>query len=152
MPKKQIIQLSAVSFLLLAFFLGWYYWRHPLGAKAIINGHTIKLELAVTSHEKEIGLGYRDSLPQDTGMLFVYGHKEIFPYWMRGMRFPLDIVWIADNTVVDIDVNVLVEQTDDVNKLTVYHPSVAVDKVLELNAGKAAELNIKAGDTVEFKQ
>ena len=41
---------------------GWYYLRHPIGEKSVINGHTIKLELAVTEAEKEKGLGHRDAL------------------------------------------------------------------------------------------
>ena len=58
--------------IVLAIMTAWYYTRHPLGKKAVINGHTIRLELAITSAEKERGLGYRDTLATDSGMLFVY--------------------------------------------------------------------------------
>ena len=117
--------------------------------KAIIRNQTIILELAVTPKEKERGLGYRDRLEQNHGMLFIYDHKERYSFWMKGMRFPLDMIWIDGSTVVDISPNVPLA-TDD--KPNIRQSAVPVDKVLELNAGSARELGITVGDQITFSQ
>ncbi len=127
----------------------WYYIRQPLGKKAIINGHTIRLEVAVTSAEKEKGLGDRDSLASDSGMLFVYPHKDRYGFWMKGMRFPLDFIWIDGTTVVDLSEQVPAPSTDTKQPVSLA-PKVPVDKVLEVNAGTISRLGVKVGDMVKF--
>lgn len=127
----------------------WYYTRHPIGEKAIINGHTIRLELAVTESEKEKGLGYRDSLATDSGMLFVYTHPERYGFWMKGMRFPLDFIWINGTNVVDVSERIPQPVSDNVQPVSLA-PHVPADKVLEVNAGVIEALGIRAGDTVLF--
>ena len=130
---------------LVSFFLAtcYYYIRHPIGEKAIINGHTIRLELAVTEAEKEKGLGERDTLASDSGMLFVYDHPERYGFWMKGMRFPLDFIWINGNTVADLTQNVS-------TGAPAFAPLVPADKVLEVNTGVIDQLSIKIGDLVHF--
>lgn len=139
--------LVIISSLLLVVFLVWYYIKNPLQPRVSINGHVIPVELALTNEEKERGLGYRDSLDPDSGMLFVYSHAEQYGFWMKGMRFPIDIIWIADNIVVDISHNVEVATT---SALPHYSPKVPVNKVLEVNAGKAQEWGIDIGDLVQI--
>lgn len=141
---KKIIVVSLIFLLL---FVLYFYVRHPLGAKAIINGHTINIELAVTNAEKEKGLGYRDSLPVNTGMLFVYDHPDRYGFWMKGMRFSLDFIWIDGNTVVDLSENIPFPGNDTVQPVSLT-PLVPIDKVLEINAGMIDSLNIHVGDTV----
>lgn len=129
--------------LALMVFTVYFYFRHPLSAKAVIHGYTIYLELAVTNTEKERGLGYRDSLPAERGMLFVYQNKDRYGFWMKGMRFPLDFIWITDDKVVDLSQNVGINAPP-------FSPRVPVDKVLEVNAGVIQSLGIHVGDTVQF--
>lgn len=127
----------------------WYYIRHPIGEKAIINGRTIYLELAVTEAEKERGLGFRDSLPADHGMLFVFQTKNRYGFWMKDMKFPLDFVWIDGTKIVELSEHVLQPADDTVQPVSL-SPWVPVDKVLEVNAGMIESLGIKVGDTVRF--
>lgn len=130
------------------FFTFWFYLRHPFGTKIIINGHSFNTELAVTESEKERGLGYRDKLAPDSGMLFVYDHPDRYGFWMKGMHFPLDFIWINGNLVADITTNV---QTVAAGQpLPTYQPKVPVDKILELNAGIVAKYGIKTGDLVRI--
>ncbi len=137
--KKILVICASV----LVLFTLYYYVRHPIGTKAMINGHTIRLTLAVTQIEKERGLGYRDSLASDAGMLFVYDHPERYGFWMKGMRFPLDFIWINGNTVADLSQNVA-------TNTPAFAPRVPVDKVLEVNAGVVESLGIRIGDLVQF--
>lgn len=126
-----------------------FYIRHPLGKKAIINGHEIKLELAITEAEKEKGLGSRDSLAPDTGMLFVYQTKGNYGFWMKGMRFPLDFIWIDGNIIVDLSPNIPFPEKNTTQPISLTS-RVPADKVLEVNAGVIDRLGIKIGDLVQF--
>lgn len=139
---KKIIIISAIALIVLSVF---YYLRHPLGVKVDINNHVFSVDVAVTTPEKELGLGNRNTLEPNRGMLFVYDHKERFSYWMKNMRFPIDILWIEDNTIVYITKNISV---DTMLPLKIYSPKVPVNKVLELNAGICDQYSIRVGDTV----
>lgn len=135
--------------ILIAAFSFWFYSRHPLSGTVTINNTVFIVDLAVTSIEKEKGLGYRKTLPEKHGMLFVYDHKAIFPFWMKGMQFPLDFVWIYGNQVMDITRNV---QPPEGLDLHVVKPQIEVDKILELNAGDVDKYGIKVGDMVRFNK
>ncbi len=141
---KKIIIFFILSLLL---FTIYFYFRHPLGKYAITNGYTIRLEIAVTAAEKEKGLGDRDTLPADSGMLFVYPTKNQYGFWMKGMRFPLDFIWIDGATVVDLSENIPPPNGGRPAELA---PKFPVDKVLEVNAGLIRQLGISVGDTVRF--
>ena len=143
-------KLIAITIILVGIFSIWFYSRHPLQTTVAVRNSTFIVDIAITAKEKEIGLGYRESLPSDHGMLFVYDHKEIYSYWMRNMKFPIDIVWIDDRTIVDITKNVPVSGKP-VSELPIYHPIVPADKVLEINAGLSDRYGIFVGDKIIIK-
>lgn len=145
--KKLIVVFFVLS---VGAFSLWYYTRHPLVTTVTVRDATFTVDVAVTPNEKEVGLGFRKSLGDDRGMLFVYDHKERYPFWMRAMRFPIDIVWIDDRTIVDISKNVPVSDKP-VEQLPLYHPMVSVDKVLEINAGLSDAYGISIGDSVKIR-
>ncbi len=137
-----------VAVLFVALCLGVYYVNHPLSSKVKIRGTVFTVDVAATEQQKELGLGGRDSMPLDHGMLFPYDHKEQYEYWMKGMHFPLDFLWIDGKTVADMTPDI--PFPTDGQPLRVVRPNVPVDKVLELNAGTIARLGIQVGDPVEF--
>lgn len=114
-----------------------------------INNTTLNVIYARTEQEKTKGLGYRDSLEKDTGMLFVYPKPQIWTFWMQGMRFPLDFLWIEKNQVADITENVPPPSQTN-NQPVVVQPKVPVSLILEVNAGWIKEHNIKIGDKITF--
>ena len=116
-----------------------------------ISDKNILVELADTPEKKALGLGERDSLPKEEGMLFIYEQKTPSVFWMKGMRFPLDIIWIADGKVAQIDANVPHEPGVSDYNLKRYISNQPVDSVLEVNAGFAEEHNIQIGDTVTLR-
>ena len=144
MKRNPIIVVCGI---LLTFFLFWYYRAHPLGTQVEIRGRVFTVEVAVTEEEKQLGLGNRDSLVSDHAMLFVYQSPGQYSFWMKGMRFPIDIIWIKDQTIVDISKNVPVSTT---SALPSYAPKEPVNKILEINAGIVDRLGIEVGDTVRF--
>jgi hypothetical protein len=126
-----------------------YYQIHPLTPTITMNGTLFTIELAVTNKEIEKGLGGRTRLEPKHGMLFLRDHKERYSFWMGGMQFPLDFVWLDGNRVVDITKNVPVETDGNITQLK---PNVPVDKILELNAGEVDKAGIKIGDTALFNK
>ena len=144
MKKHPIIVACSI---VLVLFLFWYYRAHPLTPRLEIRGNKFFVELAVTPQEQQRGLGYRDSLPADAGMLFVYQNKDRYGFWMKGMRFPIDIIWIMDQTIVDISKNVPVATT---GALPTYTPKDPVNKVLEVQAGTADRFGVQIGDTIQI--
>lgn len=115
-----------------------------------INNTRINLEIAQTDVEKTKGLGFRDSLAQDTGMLFVYDQPLRYSFWMEGMRFALDFLWIENNKVEDLHENILPPiQTN--NSPSIITPKSPVRYILEVNAGFIKAHTIKIGDPVILK-
>jgi len=147
MKKIKKYVLWAIAFLTLAAIL--YYIKNPLTSTVSINNHTYVLEVAATNAEKEKGLGGRDTLPQNHGMVFPFDRSERFSFWMKGMRFPLDFLWIYGNEIIEITENVQVTTN---GKITVVQPKNPIDKVIELNAGEVEKSNIKVGDRVVFNK
>lgn len=116
-----------------------------------INGTTLNVEIADTSSKRQQGLGGRDSLSEDSGMLFVFEDESVRTFWMKGMKIPLDIIWIRNGKVVDITKNVQPASPgladDQIPLITV---SQSVDKVLEVNANFSDKRQISIGQSVQI--
>ena len=65
-----------------------------------VGGRALRVAVASTAVQSERGLGYRDSLPADEGMIFDLHNTVVPQFWMKGMRFALDLVWIDDTQKV----------------------------------------------------
>jgi len=139
---------ALIFILILIAGLFLYYKRNPLISKVRIGGDVVYVDVAVTEPQKQLGLGGREVLEADHGMLFVYDHKEQYEFWMRGMLIPLDFIWIDGSRVADIMENV--PQPNVGEQPRIVKPRAPVDKVLEVNAGTVKRLGITIGDTVEF--
>lgn len=117
-----------------------------------INDATLKIEVADTQAKRSLGLGGKQSLASDEGMLFIFDKPGRPPFWMKGLIFPLDFVWIMENKVVDILQNIQPPapgQTDE--SLSIYQSKEDMDRVLEVNSGTVQRLNIKVGDTIKIQ-
>ena len=115
----------------------------PIEARAIVGDQTILLEVAKTPEQQEIGLMFRTELPSDRGMLFPFGQTRMARFWMKNTLIPLDMVFLREGRVVAIEVNVPPCRKDPCPS---YGPSLWVDAVLELPAGRSAQLGLKVGD------
>ena len=108
--------------------------------------------VADTEEKRSKGLSIYNSLPHDRGMIFDFGKKDIYAtFWMKDMKFALDIIWINDEKIVKIDENVPTPpvNTPD-NKLTLYPSNIPIDYVLEVNSGLSDRYGFKIGDSVTF--
>lgn len=109
----------------------------------------IEVEVADTKEKRSKGLGFRQSLATTSGMFFIHESPQKYTYWMKGMEFPIDIIWISGDTISDIIPNIpppVKGQTDET--LERYSSTVDVDKVLETNAGFVISNNILKGDKI----
>lgn len=114
-----------------------------------VGQRDIRVEIAETFDAKTLGLSYRDSLPEDGGMLFIYSKPSAQMFWMHGMRFPLDIVFIRDRRVIQVASDVPSPSSPD-DAPAIVQSKEPADQVLEINAGKAKEWGIVEGSNVSF--
>ncbi|MBI2330166.1 DUF192 domain-containing protein [Candidatus Daviesbacteria bacterium] len=115
-----------------------------------INEAKFKVEIADTQAERSKGLGGRQSLASDEGMLFIFPEVSKYPFWMKGLKFPLDFIWIRGEIVVDITENAKPPKSGQPDsELPMYQSKVDIDKVLEIPAGSVQKYNIKAGDIIK---
>jgi uncharacterized protein len=102
------------------------------------------IEIADTPQEQQRGLMYRQDLAPDAGMLFDYGQEQRVAFWMQNTYIPLDMIFIAaDGTVKHVHANA---RPLDPTSIPSRFP---VRFVLEIPGGRAAEIGLKAGDTLE---
>lgn len=107
----------------------------------------IPVEVRRTAEEMELGLSYRKSLEANTGMAFVYSTPKQVMYWMKGMEFPLDFIWVANGIVVEITEEVAAPTADNPVPRTLV-PAQEIDMVVEVNSGFVRSHGIRVGDEV----
>jgi len=148
--KKSYYFIVIVSLLLvLLSFLkprsGSYQSKVTVGSKQLL------VDIAKSPGEREQGLSDRKNLCLDCGMLFVFDQEGFYPFWMRRMYFDIDILWIADDRVVDVTLGAKVSSKEEfAAPKTFYRSRVPIDKVLEVDAGWVEKNGIKAGDVVKY--
>ncbi len=107
--------------------------------------HVFRVELARTPAEQAKGLMFRTAMGADEGMIFPMEPPRDASFWMRNTVIPLDIIFVGpDRRILNI-----VADTVPYSEAPVRSQGVA-GAVLELNAGRAAQLGLAAGDTVEW--
>lgn len=115
----------------------------PIEARTTIGTQEILLEVARTPEQQAIGLMFRRSLAPGRGMLFPFGQARLARFWMKNTLIPLDMVFLREGRVVAIEANVPPCREDPCPS---YGPNLWVDAVLELPAGRSAQLGLKVGD------
>ncbi|MFA9262631.1 MAG: DUF192 domain-containing protein [Undibacterium sp.] len=100
------------------------------------------LDIAATSEARTLGLGERGSYPENHGMLFLFDRPDRYGFWMKGMRFPIDIIFLSRGRVISI------ERSFQPSDRRIVTPPEPVDQVLEVNAGEADHLS--PGDQVWY--
>jgi uncharacterized protein len=125
---------------------GWFIYRATTNrsSKIRINSTAFSAEIVDTPVAREKGLSNRDKLGQNKAMVFVFERSENQCFWMRDMKFSIDIVWLDSNKKVSaIERNVSPAS---------YPQNFCHDSqyVIELNAGVAEQINVKIGDQADL--
>lgn len=131
-------------------------WDQPLPsgrqvATMTVGDETLTVDLALTSPEQQLGLGYRNALAPRDGMLFVFDQPSLQTFWMKGMRFCLDIIWINDDVVQGAAKNACPDPagTQDIDRAR-YPSNVPAQYVLEVPGGWMDAHGVEAGTPVEL--
>jgi len=91
---------------------------------------------------------YRETLPPENGMLFVFPEKGVHGIWMKNMLFPIDILWLDEaGTILWVEENVPACSGEP---CPVYYPEGAAAFVLEVNAGYATENGLVPGKKISL--
>jgi uncharacterized membrane protein (UPF0127 family) len=114
------------------------------------NGREIRAEIKTTPEAMRFGMMFRDSLPKDTGMLFVHGKPGAYNYWMHNVRIPLDIIFMdSQRTILGIAAGAAPCNLEP-NRCTQYGSNANTRYVLEVAGGEARRLGLKPGDVLRF--
>jgi uncharacterized membrane protein (UPF0127 family) len=118
----------------------------PSGKARFVEAEvTITLEVAKRDHERQRGLMYRRSLPDEQGMLFVFDDYRAHPFWMHDTCISLDMIWLdRDGFIVGIE-----ESTRTMDDST-YDVGCASAYVIETAGGWSRRHGVRPGQKVEL--
>lgn len=113
------------------------------------SGLRIKAEVADTPAARQKGLMFRESLPADAGILFIFQQAAPHQFWMKNCKFPIDIIWMNDNKeIVYLSENTPPCQSDP---CPFYGPkSGKALYVIEVVAGLAQKEKLRSGMKIQF--
>jgi len=115
-----------------------------------IADHSFRVTAASSQQEQEIGLSETKQLSQDQGMIFLFDKPDYYAFWMKNMKFPIDIIYINNDTIVTIKNNVQPPK-DNKESPIIYTPTGPADRVLEISAGLVEKYKFKNGDKVKYE-
>lgn len=118
--------------------------------KIKVGNKELKVEVVNDEDSLRKGLSNRDQIGSD-GMLFVLSTEQKAVFWMKDMKFDLDMIWIKSGQVIEITKNVLRPNEKDSN-LTLYSSQKPISQVLEVRAGDSEKYGITVGDIVTLME
>lgn len=117
---------------------------------AEINGFTVNLDIALTDKQKHDGLSIKSSMKENEGMLFIFDEPTRQSFWMKGMKFPIDIIWLDENLSI-----VYIEKSLNPCKTWIscpsYKPNSEALYVLETISGFSEVHDLKIGKKINIK-
>jgi len=137
---------AAFAFFLLVIFP--FAWARESTIRVCFGNTCVQAEVAASPIERQKGLMFRRPLADNQGMLFIFREEALHAFWMKNMRFPLDIIWInSDKRVVDIKTNLVPCRFGPCPNII----PVSLSKyALEVRAGFVEKNKVKIGDQAVF--
>jgi uncharacterized membrane protein (UPF0127 family) len=112
---------------------------------------TVQVEVESTEAAREQGLSGRMSLPEGSGMLFVFQTPGVYGFWMKDMNFALDMLFADANGKIVTIVRDATPESYLQNPPQVFYPKSPILYVLEVPAGFADAHNIQEGMIMKVK-
>jgi uncharacterized membrane protein (UPF0127 family) len=142
--KKSLIVLAAVGGLFCAGQAG----KEKFVKVYFPDGSAVTAELAVTDEERQQGLMFREKMDENQGMLFVFEGEDIHAFWMKNMKFPIDILWLdGQKRIIHLEAGVPPCTADPCPS---YVPKAPAVFVLELKSGAAARHGLRLYERLGF--
>ena len=117
--------------------------------KVCFDNVCVYSEIADSDFKRTQGLMFREYMKENRAMLFVFDQEDRYSFWMKNMRFPLDIIWISeDKRVAQIRTDVKPCVSSGICESLM--PSKRAKYALEVNAGFVNRHEIKIGGEVKF--
>ncbi|MCP4394232.1 MAG: DUF192 domain-containing protein [Alphaproteobacteria bacterium] len=147
--KRKIIVLAAafvvVCFLALKVFPSQELSVGKVAIYSESGKHIFNVEIPSTKEAKENGLMFRKELSKDSGMLFKFSPPQQVSIWMKNTYISLDVLFVdGEGQIIKIYENAPPLSFD------IMSSNSRVSMVLEINAGRSAELGIKEGDELSL--
>jgi len=121
-----------------------------LKAKVTVKGFELNADLAVTQEQMSKGLSVKDKLEENESMLFVFEDLSRHSFWMKDMKFPIDIIWLDRNgKIVHVEKNL--QPCVSVLICTNYSPNTDSHYVLETVSEFTQRHNISVGTDIDFE-
>jgi uncharacterized protein len=115
-----------------------------------VNGLVLVADISVTDEQRAKGLSVKDGLAENEAMLFVFDNEAEHIFWMKDMKFPIDIIWINSNkTIVHIEHNL--QPCGYGLPCPTYKPGQDSLYVLETVGGFAEKHDVVQGTRVQFE-
>lgn len=149
--KKIILIISLVGLAVIAIILNFisieiYSLRYGNPIKRVyFKNVVIRAEVVGSKDKIEKGLAGRKNLADDAGMLFAMPADTIQNFWMKGMQFPIDIIWIENNRVIGCERAV---SPDDSRRFS--SPGFS-SLVLEVNKGFCDRNDVSVNDQIKVQ-
>ena len=110
------------------------------------------IEIVSTNEDRMRGLMFREHLPENQGMLFVFEEPRIYSFWMKNTLIPLDMIWLNEELeVVQIISAYPCGNIKEDDPCPSYNPGVEALYVLEINMNMAQQKNIIIGSQTKIK-
>lgn len=151
MSKKNAFSEVFFIILILALIIGGVFYfarRKTVFEKTEIKvGKAIlSVEIADTVLKRETGLSLREGIEKNEGMIFVFEKPIEAKFWMKNMKFSIDIIWIDENLkVIGFEENI----SPDTYPQEFKSPD-RIKYAIEVNAGWVKNNKIKKGDKIWF--
>ena len=124
------------------------YFHTPVNSTVRVGNRTVIVETVESEMKQAKGLGDRPCIKDNQAMLFVFDRQDTMEhcFWMKDMRFPIDIVWLSSEKQV-------IHVVSDVEPATYpasFCPGEASRYVFEVKSGQAAKLGLTVGTRLSF--
>lgn len=134
-------------FLCAAVFFPLFIYAADSFQEIRIKNISLKTEIADTPFKRQQGLMNRETLADNTGMLFIFKEEGRYSFWMKNMRFALDIIWINEQKkIVELSENIPPCWAAD---CPIFQPQEKIKYTLEVTSGFIDKNKIKVGDYLE---
>ncbi|KKR31903.1 MAG: hypothetical protein UT65_C0014G0002 [Parcubacteria group bacterium GW2011_GWF2_39_8b] len=145
MLSNNKILILIITILIFTVIFGFIY-GNKTQSQIILNGKIFQAEVVRSQSELGRGLSGHKGLSDNEGMLFIFDKPDNYGFWMKDMRFPIDIIWLDQNfKVVHVEKSVATSTYPKV-----FYPSGPATYVLEVNSGISDSINLQIGDEAKF--
>jgi uncharacterized protein len=148
--KKRIFFLLVMAFLLIS---GALLFNAPEQTQVINinfpNGAVLKAEVADTPEKLLFGLAFRNTLPPDEGMVYIFGESGPHRVWTKEFQFPVDVIWVDESKKV---VHIIEKAPPCIKSQCPWYgpPPRDARYIIEANAGFAEQAEVELGAQLKF--